>query len=147
MDELAGRMTQDEFFALAIRLTTPAPGPCSGEIESQQRHSKDDQNSEHETAHSLKATSHCYSHGNPATRYYHYQNDDGASPATQKDKQPAILFVPRIAIAALVNLVEDAGPCRRRLAAIYANHVRFDHYLNPYYYCGWFVETRRPEIP
>ena len=34
-----------------------------------QRHSKDDQNSEHETPHSLKATSHCYSHGNPATHH------------------------------------------------------------------------------
>ena len=29
MDELAGRMTQDEFFVLAIRLTTLAPEPYS----------------------------------------------------------------------------------------------------------------------
>ena len=32
MDELAGRMTQDEFFVLAIRLTTLAPEPCSPAI-------------------------------------------------------------------------------------------------------------------
>ena len=36
MDEIAGRMTQDEFFALAIRLTAP-PELCSGEIESQRQ--------------------------------------------------------------------------------------------------------------
>ena len=29
MDEIAGRMTQDEFFALAIRLTALTPEPCS----------------------------------------------------------------------------------------------------------------------